>query len=156
MTSKQTALFWRDGTPPRSPVTSMKKIATTSSLEALGEDKSSKDLTNEDFDKVPRRPSRAISQPDSLNAQLRALNQTAPAPPFTASRRDGTPEYRENHCFRTNSGTNRPHVALTTDELRQLHHHAQVSPSKGKSITLLEVSVKRNEYEKKENTCRNA
>jgi hypothetical protein len=41
--------------------------------EALGEDKSSKDFTSEDFDKVLA-AFRAISQPDSLNAQIRAMN----------------------------------------------------------------------------------
>ena len=74
MTPKQTALYWREWQAAKIAGHLDDEDRHHLTREALGEDKSSKDFTNEDFDKVLA-AFRRISRPTDLNAQLHALKQ---------------------------------------------------------------------------------
>lgn len=71
MTPKQTQLYWRDWNAAKKAGQLTDQDRYELHFEALGEHKSSKDLTNEDLDRVLG-AFRAISRPASLNSQLRA------------------------------------------------------------------------------------
>jgi hypothetical protein len=71
LTRNQNALYWREWSAVRkaSPASDRHELH----VQALGEEKSHVDFTNDDFDKVLA-AFRAVSQPGNLNAQLHALN----------------------------------------------------------------------------------
>lgn len=75
MTPKQNTLYWREWNAARKAGQLSDQDRYAIHEEALGQHKSSKDLTNEDLDKVLA-AFRAISRPSSLNAQMR--QQTMP------------------------------------------------------------------------------
>ena len=72
MTQKQNYLYWREWAAVRRVDAGADRHALHAS--ALGEDKSHKDFSNAEFDKVLQE-FRAISQPANLAAQLRQINQ---------------------------------------------------------------------------------
>lgn len=72
MNPKQQALYWREWAQVRAKRPEADRHALHT--EALGCDKSHKDFTNEDFDKVLG-VFRAASEPDNLDAQLLQLDQ---------------------------------------------------------------------------------
>ncbi len=72
MSPKQTSLYWREWAAVRRvcPEADRHELHAR----ALGLDKSSKEFTNADFDKVLAE-FRAISEPDNLEGQLRQISQ---------------------------------------------------------------------------------
>jgi len=72
MSPKQNCLYWIEWQKVRSQRPAADRHALH--IEALGEDKSHKDFTNEEFDQVLS-VFRAVSEPDNLDAQLRQLDQ---------------------------------------------------------------------------------
>lgn len=73
MTKKQTFLYWREWSAVREVQPEADRHALH--VAALGRDKSHKDFTNQDFDKVLA-GFRAISRPADLDAQLRQADQS--------------------------------------------------------------------------------
>jgi hypothetical protein len=74
MTAKQNALYWSEWQQAKRAGGLTEPERHTIHIEAIGEDKSHKDFSNEDFDKVLA-AFRAISRPTSLNSQVRQIEQ---------------------------------------------------------------------------------
>jgi hypothetical protein len=84
ISKRQNALYWREWSAAKRVLFSSQPLNPSPSQldearhelhrKALGLDKSHRDFTNGDFDKVLG-SLRSISQPDNLSAQLRQLNQ---------------------------------------------------------------------------------
>jgi hypothetical protein len=139
MTPKQTSLYWREWHAAKIACHLEEEDRHHLTREALGEDKSSKDFANEDFDKVLA-AFRAISQPDSLDAQLRALNQPRQRL-LHGVERTCSPEYRDA-IARDKFGTT-DLTLLKKDELRQLviTLKARVSSREKQPLNLTEIGL---------------
>lgn len=74
MTKKQTALYWREWAKVRKDAPDTDRHALH--LEALGYERSSKELSNTEFDKILG-AMRAISEPWNINAQMRQMDASA-------------------------------------------------------------------------------